>query len=245
MSFIKKIFGIRKKVNYSNETTDQMKATNINHEDNKEGSHSSSPQLSTEVEEINDKQKIKFYELYLPTFKDMDSQPIEDDIVSAIALTHTFLTLTYLNPFPFEQDPVFHQMYKVNQQLFKDPKASINYATCENKWRERHNETASELIINMACENRKILEHYQQMKDSNMKLALKPAFHIVDYARHLNNNYVVIRYCHCLLKDKTGILNDMQISDLLMALGANSLLIQYDEGLLYMKSRMSEIKFNR
>jgi len=224
--------------------TDEKKKVNsecgmdIQQSSTEKSSVSSSQPVST----MNFTQNVKLHELYLPTFKDMDSPLTEDDIVSAIALTHTFLTLTYLNPFPFEQDPVFHGLYKVNCELFKNSQTSIDYNHCEDKWRERYNEEKVKLLIEMGYENSKVLWHYHQLKNSNMMLALKPAFKIVDYARHLNNNYIVIRYCYCLLKDKTGFLGDSQISDLLMALGANSLAIVFDEGLLYLKSRMSEIK---
>jgi len=178
--------------------------------------------------------------LFLPKF--LDSQLTEDDIISAIAFTHTLLTLTYVRGIPFEIDPDFLETYINNIQLFKDPKSQhISYATYEGMWRERHNEEKAELLIEIGYENSKVLWHYHQLKNSNMKLALGPAFRIIDYAQRLNINHIVIWYCYCLLKDESGILDNQQMMTLITMLGSNSMGIGFEEGLEYMRNRMGDI----
>ncbi|MDR1594966.1 MAG: acyl carrier protein [Prevotellaceae bacterium] len=192
------------------------------------------PTSSPTRESGEEKQEEKRTNPYLPLFDNMDAPITGDEIISAVALTHTFLSLSYLNPFPFEQDPVFGPMFNVNKQLFSDEKSALKYWTLEEKYKQKYDAEKVELLMNLAYENAKVLDHYLMVRSlGNLLLALKPAFYCIDYAQQLGNDYIVINYCHLMLKDKTGFLAKEQIDDLIEALGNACGRIQYGDGLMY------------
>jgi acyl carrier protein len=201
-------------------------------------SDANDPTSSQKRESGEEKQEEKRTNPYLPLFDNMDAPITGDEIISAVALTHTFLTLSYLNPFPFEQDPVFEPMFNISKQLFIDEKSALEYWILEEKYKQKYDAEKVELLMNLAYENAKVLDHYRMVKSlGNLLLALKPAFYCIDYAQQLGNDYIVINYCHLMLKDKTGIPTKEQIDDIIEALGNACGRIQYSDGLMYATDR--------
>ena len=178
---------------------------------------------------------------YLPTFENMDSSITKTEIVSVVALTHTFLKLTYLNPFPFEKDPVFKMTYDSFLKSFRESLFDQD-TSMEEKYIERHGKQTAEILMELAYQNWKVLDHYYGMGLNNetYRLALKPAWKCLEFALKLENPHIVINYAYLLLKDKSGILNNLQEGDILNALGNNSMKINFIDGAFFAADRLKK-----
>ena len=56
------------------------------------------------------------YAAFLPSFTDMDKDPSPEEIIRVAGLTETILHLTFKNPCPIEDDPVFQAVLNANTQ---------------------------------------------------------------------------------------------------------------------------------
>ena len=52
------------------------------------------------------------FEKYLPSFQNMDIEPTSEEIVRVAGITDAMLNLTFKNPFPVGQDPMFDVIIK-------------------------------------------------------------------------------------------------------------------------------------
>jgi len=91
-------------------------------------------------------------------------------------------------------------MYKINCQLFKDPKSSIDYSVCEAKWEEIHESQKAYFLTEMAENNLKMFENHKVNKGSKFAFSAGYAYQVVSYASKLRNPYIMINYAYCLLK---------------------------------------------
>jgi hypothetical protein len=197
---------------------------------------STEPELSVPKQEM---ETIK----YLPSFNDMDSSLTEDDIVFAISLTHTFLTLTYLNPFPFEQDPVFYGLFEINCKLFKDPKTSINYSQCIDSYREKYDKNTSKVLIDMAESNKKLFENFiVNRENTGFRLLFNHVVNCIADANLLDNSFLVINWSYILLKSNySHSLPKERLNQVLDILSSHCIKVDYWEPRNYLLRTKREI----
>lgn len=227
-NFIKRLFG--------------KKVPEITSED--ENAQANTPQAQPTQDE-SEKKSFSIHDL-LPSFVDMDKDPSPEEIIRVAGLTETILHLTFKNPCPIEQDPVFQAVLNANTQSLMEclQSGKLNVGdhdelkqTFENKYSEK----VAKAMIELDYWNMRMIEHAVLMKS----LGPKPAYNCLAAAYQLVNNIshpsfinppcvLVVNYAHLLLKfSMLKIANPVAIGDITRVLKEASLWLGFDEGMNY------------
>ena len=177
----------------------------------------------------------------LPSFEDMDNEPTPEEILRVAALTDTMLHLTFKNPCPIEQDPVFKAVLQANTQslmeCLESGKLKVgDHEELKQAFKDKHPEKVAEALGELDYWNMRMIEHAVLMKGLGPKPAyncLSPAYSIVDKAL-TPLCVLIVNYAHLLLRFKMlKLANPTAISDVTMALKQASLWLGFDEGRNY------------
>ncbi|MBP5326685.1 MAG: hypothetical protein J6Y98_02065 [Bacteroidales bacterium] len=180
----------------------------------------------------------------LPSFVDMNKDPTAEEIVRVAGLTDTILNLTFKNPCPIEQDPVFQSVLNTNNQSLMECLQSGKYIiapheelkkACESKYPEHIVKSMMEIDY----WNQRMIEHAVVTKT----LGPKPAYQCLQAALNLTSfagepsAILIVNYAHLLLKfSMLKIVNPVAIGDIKNVLHQASLWLNFDEGKKYSAS---------
>lgn len=181
------------------------------------------------------------YAVFLPSFTDMDKDPSPEEIIRVAGLTETILHLTFKNPCPIEQDPVFQAVLNANTQSLMEclQSGKLNVGdhnelkqTFENKYSEK----VAKAMIELDYWNMRMIEHAVLMKSLGPKPAyncLSAVYSIIDIAPNACC-ILIVNYAHLLLKfSMLKISNPVAISDIKNVLNQASHWLDFDEGRNY------------
>lgn len=188
----------------------------------------------------SEKKALNIHDL-LPSFVDMDKDPTAEEIVRVAALTETILNLTFKNPFPIEQDPVFNAVLKTKTSSLMECMQSDNFIILPHEELKQSLESKySEHIVKSIMEidywNQRMIEHVFWTKTLGPKPAFKclqAALDLLLFARE-PSAILIVNYAHLLLKFKMlKIENPASIEDIYSVLKQASAFLHYEEGMNY------------
>ena len=168
----------------------------------------------------------------LPSFTDMDKDPSPEEIIRVAGLTETILHLTFKNPCPIEQDPVFQVVLNANTQslmeCLQSGKLNIgDHNELRQSLESKYSEKVAKAMIELDYWNMRMVEHAVLMK------SLGPVYSIIDVAPN-PCCILIVNYAHLLLKfSMLKIANPGAIGDIKKVLHQSSLWLDFDEGKNY------------
>ena len=225
-SFFKKLFGKSKF-----ETTKDEEVSN----------KTSQADIQTGPSEAMNKSKMH---KLLPSFVNMDEEPTAEEIVRVAALTETILNLTFQNPFPIDQDPVFMVVFEANRQsimeCLKTGKLNVGaHEELKQAYESKYPERVAKEMVDLDYWNMRMIEHVVLMKSLGPKPAyncLHAVYSIIDVAIE-PCCVLIINYAHLLLKfSMLKMANPVAIGDIKMALRQASRWLDFEEGMNYASS---------
>lgn len=177
----------------------------------------------------------------LPSFEDMDNEPTPEEILRVAAITDTMLHLTFKNPFPIEQDPVFKAVLQANIQSLMESLESGKLKVGDHEelklaFQDKHPEKVAKALVELDYWNMRMIEHAVLAKG----LGPKPAYNCLS-AAYSNLDFaptplcvLIVNYAHLLLRFKMlKLANPAAISDVMMVLKQASTYLGFDEGRNY------------
>ena len=180
----------------------------------------------------------------LPSFANMDKEPTAEEIVRVGSLTETILNLTFKNPFPIEQDPVFKAVFEANKQSITEclETGKLNVGAHEElkeAYESKYPERVVKEMVNLDYWNMRMIEHVVLMKSLGPKPAyncLQAAYNLLDFASE-PCCILIVNYAHLLLKfSMLKVANPTAIGDIKMALKQASKWLDFEEGMNYASS---------
>lgn len=177
----------------------------------------------------------------LPSFTDMKKDATAEEVMRVAALTNTILNLTFKNPFPIDQDPVFSVVLKANNEWAKEKLATGKYKIeAHEELKETYEGKYSAEIAKQMMEidywNQRMIEHAALTKT----LGPKPAFQCLQAALNLMSfagdacAILIVNYSHLLLKcSMLKLENPAVIGDIKQVLKQASFYLHFDEGVEY------------
>ena len=180
----------------------------------------------------------------LPSFVNMDEEPTAEEIVRVAALAETILNLTFQNPFPIEQDPVFMVVFEANRQsimgCLETGKLEVGaHEELKQAFESKYPENVAKELVDLDYWNMRMIEHVVLMKSLGPKPAyncLHAAYNILDVASEACC-VLIINYAHLLLKfSMLKMANPVAIEDIKMALRQASRWLDFEEGMDYASS---------
>ncbi len=187
----------------------------------------------------------------LPSFVDMDKDPTAEEIVRVAALTETILNLTFKNPFPIDQDPVFNAVFQANTQsiteglergqLNENVLNIRNYNELKQAYESKYPEQVVKEMVELDYWKIRMIEHVILTKSLGPKPAyncLAASYQLMNYVS--NPSFIdplcvlIINYAHLLLKFsmlKTA--NPVAIGDITRVLKEASRWLDFKEGINY------------
>lgn len=177
----------------------------------------------------------------LPSFTDMKKDATAEEVMRVAALTNTILNLTFKNPFPIDQDPVFSVVLKANNEWAKEQLAT---GRCKIEAHEELKETyegkysaeIAKQMMEIDYWNQRMIEHAALTKT----LGPKPAFQCLQAALNLTSfagdacAILIVNYSHLLLKcSMLKLQNPAVVGDIKQVLKQASSYLHFDEGMEY------------
>lgn len=177
----------------------------------------------------------------LPSFADMKKDATAEEVMRVAALTNTILNLTFKNPFPIDQDPVFSVVLKANNEWAKEQLAT---GKCKIEAHEELKETyegkysaeIAKQMMEIDYWNQRMIEHAALTKT----LGPKPAFQCLQAALNLTSfagdacAILIVNYSHLLLKcSMLKLQNPAVVGDIKQVLKQASSYLHFDEGMEY------------
>ena len=230
-NFFKKLFG-----KSGSETAKEEKSSKTTTD--------STPTVESTSTEAKNKSKVQ--EL-LPSFAIMDNEPSAEEIVRVAALSETILNLTFKNPFPIEQDPVFMAVFEANKQSIMEclETGKLNVGAHEElkqAYESKYPERVAKEMVDLDYWNMRMIEHVVLMKSLGPKPAyncLHAAYNLLDFASE-PCCILIINYAHLLLKfSMLKMANPVAVGDIKMALKQASTFLGFEEGINYCSSNQS------
>ena len=178
---------------------------------------------------------------FLPSFTDMDKDPSPEEIIRVAGLTETVLHLTFKNPCPIEQDPVFQAVLNANTQslmeCLQSGKLNIgDHNELKLFFESKYSEKVAKAMIELDYWNMRMIEHAVLMKSLGPKPAyncLSAVYSIIDVAP-TPCCVLIVNYAHLLLKfSMLKIANPVAIGDIKKVLHQSSLWLDFYEGKNY------------
>ena len=210
-----------------------------------ENAQANTPQAQPTQDE-SEKKSFSMHDL-LPSFVDMDKDPSPEEIIRVAGLTETVLHLTFKNPCPIEQDPVFQAVLNANTQSLMEclQSGKLNVGdhnelkqTFENKYSEK----VAKAMIELDYWNMRMIEHAVLMKSLGPKPAyncLSAVYSIIDIAPN-PCCILIVNYAHLLLKCTIlKMQNPVAIGDIVSVLKNASAFLHFEEGRNYNPQRLS------
>ena len=202
-------------------------------------------------ETLEEKEGKSIFADLLPSFTDMDKDPTAEEIVRVAALTETILNLTFKNPFPIEQDPLFKAVFQANTQsiteglergqLNENVLNIRNHDELKQIYESKYPEQVVKEMVELDYWKMRMVEHVILTKS----LGPKPAYNCLEASYQLMN-YVsnpsfinplcilIINYAHLLLKfSMLKIVNPVAIGDITRVLKEASRWLDFEEGINY------------
>lgn len=185
-------------------------------------------------------QRVKVIDL-LPHFVDMETDATAEEIVRVAGITNTILNLTYKNPFPIEQDPVFGAVLAVQTEFLTEQMKTGKYTIdSHDELKESYAKKYPESIVKSMMEidywNQRMTEHAVITKT----LGPKPAYQCLQAALDLASfagepsAILIVNYAHLLLKCKMlKLQNPVAIADVSSVLKQASAALNFEEGMNY------------
>ena len=185
--------------------------------------------------------ETKKYAAFLPSFTDMDKDPSPEEIIRVAGLTETILHLTFKNPCPIEQDPVFHSVLNANtkslMECFQSGKLIIgDHDELKMSFESKYSEKVAKAMIELDYWNMRMIEHAVLMKS----LGPKPAYNCLSAVYSIIDVdptpccILIVNYAHLLLKySMLKIANPVAIGDIKKVLHQSSLWLDFEEGKNY------------
>ena len=184
----------------------------------------------------------------LPSFVDMEKEPTAEEIVRVAGLTEAILHLTFKNPFPIDQDPVFETVYQAYTYSFmeclKNGKFDFDDALSKHDelrlaYESKYPEQIAKQMVDLDYWTIRMIEHVVLMKSLGPKPAyncLSAAYNLLDFANE-PSCVLIITYAHLLLKySMLKKQNPMAIEDIKMALKQASTFLGFEEGINYVSA---------
>ena len=177
----------------------------------------------------------------LPSFTDMDTDATAEEIMRVAALTETILNLTFKNPFPIGQDPVFKAVLKANDEWAKEQLQNGKYQIeaheeLKDAYEKEYSASTVKTMMEIDYWNQRMIEHAVLTRT----LGPKPAFQCLQAALNLFNvagegsAILIVNYAHLLLKSTTlPLQNPELIGDITQVLKQASAFLHFEEGMKY------------
>lgn len=177
----------------------------------------------------------------LPSFTDMDTDATAEEIMRVAALTETILNLTFKNPFPIGQDPVFKAVLKANNEWAKEQLQNGKYQIeaheeLKDAYEKEYSASTVKTMMEIDYWNQRMIEHAVLTRT----LGPKPAFQCLQAALNLFNvagegsAILIVNYAHLLLKSTTlPLQNPELIGDITQVLRQASAFLHFEEGMKY------------
>ncbi len=177
----------------------------------------------------------------LPSFSDMNKDATAEEIVRVAALTNTILNLTFKNPFPIDQDPVFGVVLKANNEWAKEQLTTGKYKIephedLKETFEEKYSATIAKQMMEIDYWNQRMIEHAVITKT----LGPKPAYQCLQAALNLSSfagdasAVLIVNFAQLLLKcSMLKLQNPVAIGDIKQVLKQASSFLHFDEGVEY------------
>ena len=195
------------------------------------------------------------FSAFLPSFSSMEKDATAEEVMRVAALAQTVLNLTFKNPVPIADDPVFSVVLKVNKEWADEQMANGKYTIeAHEELKEAYTVKYSEPIAKQMMEidywNQRMIEHAVLTRT----LGPKPAFQCLQTALNLRSLFqiqakealdlretvceaidiLVVNYAHLLLKSTTlPMQNPALVDDICKELKQTSAFLHFDEGMKY------------
>ncbi len=178
---------------------------------------------------------------FLPSFTDMNKDATAEEVMRVAALTNTILNLTFKNPFPIDQDPVFGVVLKANNEWAKEQLATGKYKIephedLKETFEEKYSATIAKQMMEIDYWNQRMIEHAVITKT----LGPKPAYQCLQAALNLSSfagdasAILIVNYAQLLLKcSMLKLQNPVAIGDIKQVLKQASSFLHFDEGVEY------------
>jgi len=177
----------------------------------------------------------------LPSFTDMDTDATAEEIMRVAALAETILNLTFKNPFPIGQDPVFKAVLKANNEWAKEQLQNGKYQIeaheeLKDAYEKEYSASTVKTMMEIDYWNQRMIEHAVLTRT----LGPKPAFQCLQAALNLfpvageGSAILIVNYAHLLLKSTTlPLQNPELIGDITQVLRQASAFLHFEEGMKY------------
>ena len=185
----------------------------------------------------NDKEE-SIYADYLPSFTDMDEDASIEEIVRVAGLTSTILNLTFRNPFPIEQDPVFKSVLKKwttsLMEVLNSGEYSIDpHVSLKEAYSAKYPDGIVQSMMELDYWNQRMIEHVVLTKTFGPKPAykcLEKALALTSFAAEASA-ILIINYAYLLLK--CSVLkwqNPIAVEDIIYVLKKASAFLHFEAG---------------
>ena len=183
----------------------------------------------------------------LPSFTDMDKDPTAEEIVRVAGLAETILNLTFKNPFPIEEDPVFSAVLKARTSSLMECLQSGKYIIVPHEelkktYESKYPEHIVKSMMEIDYWNQRMIEHAVVTKT----LGPKPAYQCLQAALNLSSfagepsAILIVNYAHLLLKCTIlKMQNPVAIGDIVSVLKNASAFLHFEEGMCYQPQGLS------
>ena len=185
-------------------------------------------------------QRIGLLEL-LPSFKGMEKDATAEEVMRVAGIASTLLNLTFKNPFPINQDPVFGNVLKIwtesLKNLLKEGKYTIDsHEELKAAYSSKYPESTVKSMMEIDYWNQRMIEHAVITKT----LGPKPAYQCLQAALNLSSfagessAILIVNYAHLLLKcSLLKMQNPIAINDIVSVLKKASAFLHFEEGMNY------------
>lgn len=196
--------------------------------------------LAQPTQDESEKKSFSLHDL-LPSFVNMDKDPTAEEIVRVAGLAETILNLTFKNPFPIKEDPVFSAVLKVYSSSLMECLQSSKFIIVPHEGlKQTYESKYPEHIVKSMMEidywNQRMIEHAVVTKT----LGPKPAYQCLQAALNLLSfagepcAILIVNYAHLLLKcTMLKMQNPVAIGDIVSVLKNASAFLHFEEGRNY------------
>lgn len=197
---------------------------------------------SNQVPEPSEKERgTSPYSDLLPSFFDMEKDPTAEEIVRVAGLAEAILNLTFKNPFPIEEDPVFSAVSKAKTSSLMECLQSgqfiiVLHEELKKTYESKYPEHIVKSMMEIDYWNQRMMEHVVVTKT----LGPKPAYQCLQAALNLTSfagepsAILIVNYAHLLLKcTMLKMQNPVAIWDIVSVLNKASAFLHFEEGMNY------------
>ena len=198
------------------------------------------PDLAYEAAKPITNQRTDMLEL-LPSFNDMEKDATVEEVMRVAGIANTILNLTFKNPFPIDQDPVFGNVLKIwtdsMKNLLREGKYTIvSHEELKDAYSRKYPESIVKSMMEIDYWNQRMIEHAVITKT----LGPKPAYQCLQAALNLSSfagescAILIVNYAHLLLKcSMLKMQNPIAINDIVSVLKNASAFLHFEEGVNY------------